>query len=75
LVEDITGQQEIEGEEEEEVEEELADENLVAGQKRKTPVTQSKQTSVEIMLPHILYVVIVFEDMLGKVIKLMWIMM
>jgi hypothetical protein len=70
LVEDITGQQETEGEEEEEVEEELAEENPAVGQKRKTPGAPSKQTSVEIMLPHIPDVVIVVEDMLGKVEKL-----
>jgi hypothetical protein len=40
------------------------------GQKSKTPGAPRKQTSVEIMLPHILDVVIVVEDMLGKVEKL-----
>jgi hypothetical protein len=64
LVEDITGQQEIEGEEEEEVEDEAAEENLVVGQKRKAP------SAVEITLPYLPDVVVAVEDMLGKVPKL-----
>jgi hypothetical protein len=64
LVEDITGQQEIEGEEEEEVEDEVAEENPVVGQKRKAPGI------VEITLPYLPDVVVAVEDMLGKVPKL-----
>ena len=64
MVEDITNQQEIEGEEEKEVKDEAVEENLVAGQKMKAPGI------LEITLPYIPDVVVVVEDMLGNMLKL-----
>jgi len=73
LVKEITCQQEIEGKEEEEAEEELAEENLAICKKRKIPGAPSKQTSVEIMLPHIPDVIVAVEDMPGKVEKFQYV--
>jgi hypothetical protein len=66
LVKDIIGRKEAKGEEEEETEEEFAEENPVVGRKRKIPEALSRETSMEIMLPHIPYTLVVITDMLEK---------